>query len=51
MQAGTRVNAEQAPKRAMWESTLRGKGEDRWRPGRERWKHWPLPPGYWRWHA
>ena len=35
MQAGTRVNAEQASKRAMRESTLLRLGEDRWRSGKQ----------------
>lgn len=50
-QAVTRVNAEQASKRLMRESTQRSFGEDR-RRGEERERHTStVPPGYWRRHA
>ena len=52
MQAGTRVNAEQASRRAMREPTLLLKGEGRWRSGKKSdISTEPFPPGYWRWHA
>ena len=51
MRAATVVNAAQASKTAMRESTRPSDGEDWQRSGSERRWHRPVPPGYWRRHA
>jgi hypothetical protein len=51
MQAGTRVNAEQASKRAMWEPTRLRYGEGRSFPGEMSDSAREVPPGYWRRHV
>ncbi len=51
MQAGTRVNAEQASKQLMRKPTRLFSGEGRRPVGEMSDSAQGIPPGYWRWHA